>query len=636
MVRVGLGVRGIVFFAAVCSVMNRTRSDAVSLDQDGDIKLGLRSYVNARVGTQDTDRNIICTAGTSDSTGHCPVGTNIVTKSQTFQPSQGGHLRQNRGFLDVKLEHDLKRLQKEGAGPLDVLNNLPFKVKGLKYVVRFRGEFDGLYDWGGREFSTANQFETLDPNPVKVPNTNATTICPPPFVHTSSGCKRGVDVFAARENLRHLGTDRERLFEAYLEASVGRLFTRFGRQVLSWGETDGFRLLDNINPLDSSFGGFLISLDERRVPLDMLLLNFNTGDLGPITDSYFELYGSIDNKVGFSPGVPAGSPWGLPNLGDPSPSTLTNIVTPRRTFHDIRGGGLFKWNMFDATFSIAHYYTYFDTPALEVLVPKAFPTLSYPLNGNTFGPITGYSAIARETAPLVQVSGASTTFAVPSLYTIVRSELAYFKDEPRFRQSHIDPFVFKDNNPEFVQLPSAACPDPKTPCQGKSGGRDLGDSFNYVLGLDVNRYIRWLNPNQTFFFSTQFFYKHLFDVAPNVRLSSHDLLDGEILPVPNHLIQFLPNTDAVEPVFVRNPTDQFLQTLFISTSYRSGTVNPGFLFFYDWSGGLVYQPSIEFSRDPFRFEIDYSILDARTLKGASGVSLLRDRDNVQFRFEYVI
>ena len=34
--------------------------------------------------------------------------------------------------------------------------------------------------------------------------------------------------------------------------------------------------------------------------------------------------------------------------------------------------------------------------------------------------------------------------------------------------------------------------------------------------------------------------------------------------------------------------------------------------------------------------MSYSILDAGTLKGNSGVSLLRDRDNILFQFEYAI
>src|SRR2546425_9515973 len=60
------------------------------------------------------------------------------------------------------------------------------------------------------------------------------------------------------------------LFEWYFNITKGPLFLRIGRQNLSWGETDGFRLLDQINPLDNSFGGFLTSLDERRGPPHIL------------------------------------------------------------------------------------------------------------------------------------------------------------------------------------------------------------------------------------------------------------------------------------------------------------------------------------------------------------------------------
>jgi hypothetical protein len=115
--------------------------------------------------------------------------------------------------------------------------------------------------------------------------------------------------------------------------------------------------------------------------------------------------------------------------------------------------------------------------------------------------------------------------------------------------------------------------------------------------------------------------------------------DGEVLPVPELEIspeaQFS-NIGAVEPVLIRHPVDQYLQTLLIFTSYYSGQINPSLTVFYDWSGGITLIPQVTFSRDPFRFTMSYSYLDASRLKGGSGVSLLRDRDNFLFQFEYVI
>jgi Protein of unknown function (DUF1302) len=607
-----LAVCGFMSLLCVTLTVLPRRTQAIFLDKDGNMSLGVRAYVNARVGTEQTDKSII-----KDESGF------TLLDSQTFPLSAAGHVRQNRAFIEIKLKHNLDRLVKEGAGPLALINQLPFKIRGLKYYLTFRGEGEGIYDWGPREFSTADQYiipgpgvnpdeVTLASNPIAAPR-GPGGVCP--VSSADPQCRRVVDVLEARRNLRKFGTDRERLFEAFVEGSVGDLFVRVGRQILSWGETDGFRLLDQINPIDSSFGGFLISLDERRVPLDMLRVQYNLGDFGPVTDSYVEMYGAIDNKVGFSPGTPAGSPWTLPNLGKPSATTETFVVTPKRTFRDIRGGGRVVWNMYDATFSLAHYYTYFDTPALQVLVPRGFPLATFS---------DGYSAHAYESAPLVQVSGGTTTFALPQFYTIVRSELAYFKDEPHFRQSRIDPFVFHGYSTSDIT----------------TGGRELGDSINYVLGFDINRYIRFLNPNQTFLISTQLFYKHLFQYTTRgtTPFENTNVFEGEVLPVPEKNIAPAgsPALGAVEPSFIHEPQDQLLQTLFIGTSYRSGTVNPGFTLFYDWSGSIVYQPAIQFQHDPWRFEMSYSILDAGRLKGASGTSLLRDRDNIEFKFEYAI
>ena len=164
--------------------------------------------------------------------------------------------------------------------------------------------------------------------------------------------------------------------------------------------------------------------------------------------------------------------------------------------------------------------------------------------------------------------------------------------------------------------------------------------MSWVLGIDLNQFIRVLNPRQSFFISTQFFYRHLINAADpgKVKFGNFQVEEGEVLPVPREFVQpfGLPDFYATEPVFVRQPTDQYLQTLLISTSYFSSQVNPQVTLFYDWGGAILFQPAVTFLHDPFRFSIDYTLIEASTLKGGSGVSLLRDRDNVQFRLEYVL
>jgi hypothetical protein len=550
---------------------------AVSLDKEGTITLGLRTYANTRIGTEATDETIT------------PTQYNA-----TFPFSAGGHARQMRYYVEAEMNHVLAGLVEKSIGPFSLVKMLPFKVRNLAYHVTYRGEGDMIYDWGPKEYSTATQFKTLPGNPV-------------------SGLP--VNVNQAREELRHIAAVRNRLFQAYVQADVGSLFIRFGRQLLSWGETDVFRLLDNINPLDNSFGGFLVSLDERRVPLDMLRMQYTLGDLGPVTESFIEGYGAIDNKVGWAPGTPSGSPWTFPNLGTPqAPSNTTQVLRdgPTRTFDDARGGARFVWNMYDATFSVAQYWTYVDTPGLQIFIKPNFPFDSFP---------DGFTVKAHESPPKVSVTGGSTTFALPSLYSVVRSEIAYMYNEPRYTQVNIDPFSLRAQQPRL--LPT-------------TGGRDTGDSLNMVLGLDINRYIRFLNPNQTFLISTQFFVKHLFGVASDTPIRRSNLTNGEVLPVPARYILDPGGVAPVRPVFVRQPTDTLLNTLLITTSFRSSTIEPQFVFLYDWGGAFLYQPTITFRHDPFRFVIDASFISAHTLKGGSGISLFRDRDNVQFRLEYVI
>lgn len=592
---------------------------AASLDDSDEIRLGLRTYAGARIGSEefhfvDTEQKL----------------------GGSFPASAAGHVRQLRYFTEVSLNHDLDRLVREGWGPLALLRNLPVRPEGVAYSLVFRGEYDGVYDFGPSEFRTAEANRKLD-IPLAGP-------LPPDVIGDQ------------RRHLRDVASHRERLFQAYVEANFDDLYVRFGRQILAWGETDAFRLLDNINPTDSSFGGFLIPLDERRVPLDMLRLNYNVGVVGPFSNVFVEGYVAIDDEVAWDPGIAPGSPWSPPTIGIPNTLLFPVYDSPSYSFSDARGGLQLKLNapvpaLGEVTLGLAHYYTFLDIPAVKASLargpfpglPAVFPDddsdgAGYPpddVNGDGI-PDRSSGAIAKLelSAPHTQITGGSASFAVPSYWAraiglsgqpIVRTELAYFHDEPRFRQIDFEPLIIL-NSPECrATAPGGEC----------SGKKRLGDSWSFVVGIDLNQYIRWLNPQQSFFFSTQFFYKHLNNAAKRRPIPGFTersgIVDGEVAPVPAYL--FIP---TLELDLVHNPVDQYLQTFIAATSYRSGQINPALLVIYDWYGALAVQPQVTFSYDPFRFSTSYSFLHASSLKGASGVSLLRDRDNVFFQLEYVL
>lgn len=635
---------------------------AVDLDTKSEIQLGLRTYTAARIGTEDTDAEIF-----SD-------GNRQVYRSISFPISSAGSLRQHRAFAEVELRHNITRLVREGFGPFTLFDYLPFKIREMRYFISYRGEFEGIYDYGPSEFRTHEQWT----NPV-------ITVDPPNFGPGVETVSREEVTRIDRTRLRDIGTVRNRLFQAYLQAQAGHVTIRLGRQIIAWGETDVFRLLDNINPLDASFGGFLVSLDERRVPLDMLRATWYLGDFSntgipglsllsnlPWYEAYLEGFAAIDDQVGFSPGVPKGSAWGPPNVNVPSLSILTEFRTPNRQIEDARAGFQFRFStpfpgVGDMALGLAHYFTYSDLPAVQVL------SQNFPLPITEAGRAQRYSIWAQQTSPRMRVSGFFGNFAIPPQWVaplgissepIIRFETAFIKGEPRNEQAQLDPFLHAltidncgaglDND---VDLAFRADENGNADPNGAycTAGTRVGDSWNVVLGMDLNQWVRWVNPDASLFITTQFFYRHLNGAqkrepvtladgsAPNYLPGQKVVHRGEVLPVQNQVISPDPylgpgaaGFQATMPNFVHSPVDQFLQTLLIMSPYYGGRVLPSMTVVYDWQGAWVLQPSFTYSVDPFRFTVTYNFLAATDLKGGAGISLLRDRDNILFQLEYVI
>jgi hypothetical protein len=581
---------------------------AIPVDDRGDMKLGLRAYTNVRIGTETTggDENTL-----------------------SWPRSGAGHVRQHRYFLQLKFDHDLKRLAQASYAWLGLLGLLD--LDGLSYSLQYRGEGEGIYDYGASEFTDpASDLRALR---LDAPDTQVGTLT----LSSSRIPEEFIQRYVKRLNER--ARQKHRLFLGYLDVEKGPLFVRVGRQILAWGETDIFRLLDNINPLDDGFGGFFISLDERRVPLEMVRTSWRFGNVGPLADAYVEGFVASGKRVSQIPGIPAGSPWSPGGIASPRPQLLTLINAPDAA--DVRGGARLVFNHGDVTYTLAHYYTYLDVPGGRFVLPGSQSGFNSPRFDN---PILAYGEYPR-----VPITGGALTFPVPSWYLVVRSEAAYFQDEPMNRQGRgdsadglaapgspgfnrlrrqnnteggLDPFVW----PRFLDQTRTR------PFWGRVLQRD---TFNMSVGLDVNRFVRWINPNQTVFLTTQFFYKHVFD-------SPGDL----VLPTPARNIEVsrqIPFAGTpgcaggsrpcrLRPRLYHLDDDRFLHTLLITTSYSGGRIVPAFAMFYDWQGPLLFQPGVALVRDPFRFIVDYTRIEG---PATGQIGTVRDRDNLRFQVEFV-
>ena len=65
------------------------------------------------------------------------------------------------------------------------------------------------------------------------------------------------------------------LHEAYVTWSPGNFFLRVGKQIVGWGETDGFRLMDQINPVDQRRGLGDVEFENTIIPIWLVRADYH-------------------------------------------------------------------------------------------------------------------------------------------------------------------------------------------------------------------------------------------------------------------------------------------------------------------------------------------------------------------------
>ena len=118
------------------------------------------------------------------------------------------------------------------------------------------------------------------------------------------------------------------------------------------------------------------------------------------------------------------------------------VKKPARNFTDARGGGRIIGVLGDFTLSVAHYYTYLDSPTLRVVTPTTAPltkgetpATANPINLGEFEAAVNAGQTSRflvdhfhanQWFPKVQISGATVSFSVPKLWQSSGASLPTF------------------------------------------------------------------------------------------------------------------------------------------------------------------------------------------------------------------
>ena len=647
---------------------------AVYLDEDKFFRLTATLYTQSRFRLQDSEGPKGVQTQLTFFSGGTPLNT------------QMGNLVQWRNYAAPVFEGTLTK-------PLGVqrwLDDLSFRFAG-------RFVYDGIYDFGPDEFRQA----------LRLYNVSART--PAPDGSIGLGGNQPVPIFigtkkveddslpASKASMRAARLRDQQLFdprkqfaeqaepwEIYVNAQKGPVFVRIGRQNLSWGETDGIRLLDVINPLDNFFGlTFDEDLDEKRIPLWMVRTNVQVIDSwGPLSSVGLESFlvpGAIDatqgpvlyqgflhpyapptgcdaqmiadNNVGelivgdsnLPPGCRNALPPGSPGRGLAKVSLYERL--PDKRMNNSRFGARFVGVLLgDYTMSLAAYRTWADNPAprvhyndrigVKALLANAGVTLPPQLDAV---PLTvPQSAVIELTHGRETIVGGTLSFYQHHLLPgVVRTEFGYFFSEPG-----------------QVQLANQG--------DGPSGIVDTfvpqADFFRWMIGYDVFELnVPWISRSNNIVLITQWF--------NSVRLSSNDPYKDLVRRANETILRNLPPDpngpvpDRKRPPYV---PDDFGKFQLVANPGRVGSkpILPAVFDRYNatWSvalqafmmhGNLIPQiVGVAFTEGDVGFlpSFVYRINDSLQVKvGYAGIygkfsqlGLFRDRDQVGIRLSYLI
>ncbi len=502
------------------------------------------------------------------------------------QPAvEAGDLVQWRNLALLELDHDLKELIKT----LGILYPLKkFNIRA-KYHIVGRFMYEALYDVGSDKFKDVYE---NDPD--------------------------NIDSFRKSYDL----------WEAYADFSHGPAFIRIGKQNLAWGETDIFRLLDQINPLDNTFGGPFEDLDDRRIPLWMARGSLNLGTVGPIASFTLEGFlvpGPVDARVG--PWAPWGTPYEVP-LDKHAVYDILYINDPEREWSNSRWGVRAMGMLGSAmNLSVAYFETFLDAPTTHFV-------LTQPVEG----PLLDTSLLRiNGDYPKFQVVGGSMNFWESMTDVVFRGEIAYFIKEPVWING-------VNNRP--LTAPQQPLPGPildflavstgtdvraaglfGLPVDPESGPIPVKNSLNWMIGFDKQLWVRGLNKKNMFFLSMQYFGKWYVDHDPNMLTP---------VPIPD---LYWPVTNGItgEPIpdMTHFPKVKEMSAIFtglINTTYMNGTINPQLAMAYDVGGAWLFLPQIQYIKEPFRIALQY----AGIVGQFTGFGLFRDRDQISLNVTYLL
>lgn len=365
------------------------------------------------------------------------------------------------------------------------------------------------------------------------------------------------------------------LREFYLDGSVSvgssgqELGIRLGRQQIVWGRTDLFRVLDVINPVDFSRQNIYDELEDIRIPLWMLQLEYRIGATETFDDLNFSVVWNFDKFRPANLGQ-AGTPYKILDAGSffrgmnncwENGCTVANFANGNTATDfgpgqiGIRQANLPKWKL--------------DNTQIGAKLEGVFKGVGFSLNYLNYisqlpslrGGIPATNSFTGQTAvwpyliafdidfPRINLFGGSLDIYSDPIKSVFRVEVAYTTGE------------------EFANTNQARL-------------FSESDVVRYVIGWDRDTFIPFLNKTKAFLLSAQIFGQHILD---------HELVDsaGSAAGIPGF-------TKAGMPDWQNN----WIGTFLFKGWYKQNTISPQIITAYDFRAkAAAIAPSVDWLID---------------------------------------
>ncbi len=391
----------------------------------------------------------------------------------------------------------------------------------------------------------------------------------------------------SRNRLYHDDEYWQVLKEIHFTWTPGDFFFRAGKQIVAWGETDGFRLMDQINPIDQRRGFADVEFETTIIPIWLLRAEYYPEmDIGWLSDLGFECIFNPNadfipsqpimtgNDVGgiWAPNItvpflPIG-PAGLAQLG----SMIQHVDEPDSWDSDGYELGIrIKGILWDSIITL-NYFDGLDNDCLAKPLPS-LPVMERSYDGRlVIHPrVEGYY-------PDLRFIGATFSRDLQSIRSSLFGNVAPVL---RFEGLYAFESTFATSTGEFKKH----------------------DEFRWALGIDWKIKIRLLNPRAYFVLSPQVFHRKIKNYP-----SAYELQNVK--------------------------DDNYTTSLMLRTSYFNGKLVPSFFWLQDItneSGFCRYQIDYQYT---YNWQFTLGALFLGGDKRGRGFQVFENKDQIYCSISY--